>query len=127
GIYQINVFIDLTIASWLGGGAITYLYYGDRLNQLPLAIIGIATSTVIVPFIVSNNSKKEDSFEIKNKAILYGILLGLPAVLAFLVLGKEIITMLFNYGKFDEVSVKYTYYVLCFYALGLIPNILIKI
>lgn len=127
GIYQINIFIDLTIASWLGGGTITYLYYGDRLNQLPLAIIGIAISTVIIPFIVGNNSKQQDNSKLKANAILYAIILGMPAVFAFLILGKEIITLLFQYGKFNAISAKYTYYVLCCYALGLIPNILIKI
>lgn len=127
GIYQINIFIDLTIASWLGGGSITYLYYGDRLNQLPLAIIGIAISTVIIPFIVGNKSKHQDTSKLKANAILYAIVLSLPAVFAFLVLGKEIVTVLFQYGKFNATSASYTYYVLCCYSLGLIPNILIKI
>lgn len=126
GIYQINIFIDITIASLLASGSISYLYYGDRLNQLPLAIIGIAIGTVITPFIASASSK-EHSNHIKTDAFLYGIFLSLPAVIGFIVFGKEIITMLFNYGQFDYYSVEKTYLVLIAYSIGLLPNILIKI
>ncbi|MGV3278891.1 murein biosynthesis integral membrane protein MurJ [Rickettsiales bacterium LUAb2] len=127
GFYQINVFIDITIASWLVSGAITYLYYGDRLVQLPLAIIGIATSTVIVPFIVGKLKNDQESNQLKSDAMLYGVVLGFPAVLAFIILGHEIVSMLFQHGKFSSYSVDQTYYVLCAYVIGLIPNILIKI
>lgn len=127
GTYQINIFIDLTIASWLAGGSITYLYYADRLSQLPLAMIGIAMSTVIVPYISNGESTIKEARAIKTNAILYSMLLGSACAAAFLVLGQQIVIMLFNYGKFDLYSASQTYKVLCFYAIGLMPNVVIKI
>lgn len=127
GMYQINIFIDITIASWMASGSITYLYYGDRLTQLPLAIIGIAIGTVITPFIAGHIGTAKAKNNIKINALLYGFSLGLPTALGFIALGKEMITMLFNYGKFNDNSIHQTYIVLVCYAIGIVPNILLKI
>lgn len=127
GTYQLNIFVDLTVASWLSTGSITCLYYADRLTQLPLAMIGIAMSTVLVPYISSRMQDKQEVASIKRNSILYSTLLSIAAAALFLVMGKEILTMLFNYGRFSMEGVVKTYGVLCFYAVAIIPNVLLKI
>ncbi len=125
GVYQVNIIIDLFVASFLPIGAISYLFYADRIYQLPLAIIGIAIGTVILPSIASASS--DIKHIIKQKAILLALSITLPATLGLFIFSEEIIMVIFFGGQFNLAAVKTTSIILAIYSLSLPANILIKI
>ena len=106
GVTQINILIGTIIASFQAG-AVSYLYYADRIYQINLAIAGIAIGVVMLPqlskHISKKNKKKIDL--IQNKALELSLFLSLPASIALLIGSKEIVSALFGYGQFDEESV----------------------
>ncbi len=128
GLLQINILIGTIIASY-ESGAISYLYYADRVYQLPLALIGIAIGMALLPTISSKI--KSDSFEIINRSIeqtlLYSFLFAVPASFGIFALSEQIIGILFERGEFDEVSTLFTSKALKLYSLGLVAFILMKI
>jgi putative peptidoglycan lipid II flippase len=128
GLLQINILIGTIIASY-ESGAISYLYYADRIYQLPLALIGIAIGTAMLPSISSKI--KSDRLEIIHKSIektlLYSLLFAVPASVGVYALSEQIIAVLFERGEFDDKSVLYTSNALKFYSLGLVAFIFMKI
>jgi len=128
GITQINILIGTIIASFQSG-AVSYLYYADRVYQINLAIAGIAVGTVTLPSL-SKSIKMNDQNSvnlIQNKSIELSLLLSLPATFALLIASKEIVTCLFGYGSFDTVDVIYTSLALTYFALGVPAFALIKV
>ena len=128
GVTQINILVGTIIASFQAS-AISYLYYADRVYQINLAIAGIAIGTVILPqlskYVKSN--KKEKIEAIQNKALELSLFLSIPAAIALLIASEEIISSLFGYGSFDELSVKSSAKALFYFALGLPAFSLIKV
>ena len=128
GLLQINILIGTIVASY-ESGAISYLYYADRVYQLPLALVGIAIGIALLPSI--SNKIKSDSHEAIHRSIeqtlLYSLLFAVPASVGIYALSEEIISVLFERGEFDEKSSLSTAKALKFYALGLIAFILMKI
>lgn len=129
GVMHINLFADLMIASFLASGSISYLYYADRLNQLPLGIVGVAVGTALLPmlskaFAKGEHEKAQDLF---NRALEYCLLLALPAAIALSVIPLAIITVLFERGAFSAADSAVTAQVLMAYALGLPVYIAIKV
>ncbi len=129
GVMHINLFADLVIASFLEEGSISYLYYADRLNQLPLGVVGIAVGTALLPMlsraIAANNN--DDANNLFNRALEYCFVLGIPAAIALAVIPIPIITVLFERGEFTAEDSKVTATVLVGYALGLPAYIAIKV
>lgn len=125
GIYQINIVIDVIAGSLLSAGSISYLFYADRIYQLPLALIGISIATILLPSI----SKKSSYDNLKNKqnALLFGIVLGLPASIGLMILAEYLIKIIFLGGDFLYKDVVLTSVCLMVYSISLLPNILIKI
>ena len=125
---QINILIGTIIASY-ESGAISYLYYADRVYQLPLALVGIAIGIALLPSISSKI--KSDSYEAIHQSIeqtfLYSLLFAVPASVGIYALSEEIVSVLFERGEFDKKSSLFTAKALKFYALGLIAFILMKI
>ena len=128
GLLQINILIGTIIASY-ETGAVSYLYYADRVYQLPLALVGIAIGTVLLPTI--SNKIKSDSLKIIHQSIeqtfLYSLLLAIPASIGIYALSEQIISVLFERGEFDKNSSLFTSKALSFYALGLVAFIIMKI
>ena len=128
GLLQINILIGTVIASY-ESGAISYLYYADRVYQLPLALIGIAIGIALLPSI--SRKIKTDSFENINKSIeqtlIYSLLLAIPASAGIFALSEQIVTVLFERGEFEQKSSLFTSEALKFYSLGLVAFILMKI
>ena len=128
GVTQINILVGTIIASFQAG-AVSYLYYADRVYQINLAIAGIAIGTVILPQLskyVQNN--KEDKINlIQNKALELSLFLSIPAAIALLIASEEIISSLFGYGSFEEASVKNSAKALFYFGLGLPAFSLIKV
>ena len=128
GITQINILIGTIIASFQSG-AVSYLYYADRVYQINLAIAGIAVGTVTLPSL-SKSIKMNDQNSvnlIQNKSIELSLLLSLPATFALLIASEEIVNCLFGYGSFDTVDVIYTSLALTYFALGDPAFALIKV
>ena len=129
GVVHINLFADVIIASFLQGGSISYLYYADRLNQLPLGVVGIAVGTALLPML-SRAMTKEDKTQAKdlfNRSLEYCLLLALPAAIALLVMPLTLITVLFERGAFDATDSLISSGVLRAYAIGLPSYIAIKV
>jgi len=128
GVTQINILVGTIIASFQAS-AVSYLYYADRIYQINLAIAGIAIGTVILPQLSKyvNNAENEKISLIQNKALELSLFLSVPATIALLLVSEEIISALFGYGSFDEISVKNSSKALFYFAFGLPAFSLIKV
>ena len=128
GVTQINILVGTIIASFQAS-AVSYLYYADRIYQINLAIAGIAIGTVILPQLSKHvKSNKKDKINlIQNKALELSLFLSIPAALALLIASEEIISSLFGYGSFNELSVMNSAKALFYFAIGLPAFSLIKI
>ena len=128
GVTQINILVGTIIASFQAG-AVSYLYYADRVYQINLAIAGIAIGTVILPQLskhVQNNKKNKINL-IQNKALELSLFLSIPAAIALLIASEEIMSSLFGYGSFEEGSVKNSAKALFYFGVGLPAFSLIKV
>ncbi|MDC0404797.1 murein biosynthesis integral membrane protein MurJ [Candidatus Pelagibacter sp.] len=128
GVTQINILVGTIIASFQAS-AVSYLYYADRIYQINLAIAGIAIGTVILPQLSKyvQGNKKEKINLIQNKALELSLFLSIPAALALLIASEEIISSLFGYGSFNELSVVNSAKALFYFAIGLPAFSLIKV
>jgi len=129
GIVQINLFIDIVLASLLPAGAISYLYYADRLNQLPLGVVGIAVGTALLP-LLSRQLRAEDregANASQNRAIEAALFLTLPAAVALFLLSGPILHVLFERGAFGAVEARAAGAALSAYAVGLPAYVLVKV
>ncbi len=126
---QISAFIDTWLASFLVNGSISYLYYANRLFQLPLALFAIALSVALFPSIARaiKNDNQESAIIMLRKS--FWILLGLLGVATLIgsVFAHEIVWLLFERGAFTSEDTKNTALVLIAYMIGLIPFGLNKI
>ncbi|HEY1096862.1 MAG TPA: murein biosynthesis integral membrane protein MurJ [Alphaproteobacteria bacterium] len=126
---QINLLVDIILASMLPIGAVSYLYYADRLNQLPLGLIGTAVGTALLPKLASkftSNDHQGAAF-LFNRALELTLLLTIPAATALAVMPHEIIAVLFERGAFTAHDTANTARALFAYALGLPAYVAIKI
>ncbi len=128
GVTQINILVGTIIASFQSG-AVSYLYYADRVYQINLAIAGIAVGTVSLPVLTKAFKSKNFSkvSNIQNKSIQLCLLLSIPASLGLIIASEEIINGLFGYGSFTPRDVKMTSDALMFFGFGVIAFSLIKI
>ena len=128
GITQINILVGTIIASFQAG-AVSYLYYADRVYQINLAVAGIAVGTVMLPelskHIKSKNFKK--IINLQNRALELCLFLSIPAATGLFLASEEIITALFGYGSFKEISVINTALALTFFAFGVPAFAILKI
>lgn len=129
GVVHINLFADIIMASYLEEGSISYLYYADRLNQLPLGVVGIAVGTALLPMLsrAMVKSDKSEAKELFNRALEYCFLLALPAAIALAVIPLTLVTVLFERGAFTPEHTQITASVLMCYAIGLPAYIAIKV
>lgn len=121
GIYQINMAVDTILVSLVGTGAISWLYYANRLQQLPLGVIGAAISVALLPILSKclKEQQLDEARRTQDKAVEYGLLLSLPAAVLLIVLAEPIVCLLFQHGKFlPEDTVKTAYAVIA-YSVGL--------
>jgi putative peptidoglycan lipid II flippase len=128
GITQINILIGTIIASFQSG-AVSYLYYADRVYQINLAIAGIAVGTVVLPSLSKSiKTNDQDSVSlIQNKSIELSLALSLPATFGLLIASKQIVNCLFGYGSFGALDIFYTSLALTYFAIGVPAFALIKV
>lgn len=129
GVYQVSILIDTQFVSYLTEGSMAHLNYADRLNQLPLGIIGTALGTAILPSISKfvDQGKPEEAEKIQNQALELGMLLTLPAAVAFAAAGVPLVTALFRGGEFTPEDAIVTGNTLAIIALGLPAYVLVKV
>jgi len=128
GITQINLLIGTMIAS-LQAGAVSYLYYADRLNQLPLGIVGIAIGVVLLPELSHKLSagNRASAMHSHNRALEFALFLSLPAAVALCILPTPIIRVLFERGVFTASDTDAVAAALTAFAVGLPAFVMIKV
>jgi putative peptidoglycan lipid II flippase len=126
---QISALIDVFFASLLPSGAVSYLYYADRLSQLPLGVIGVAVGTALLPLLARQLRAGDTASALRsqNLALELALLLTVPAALALIVLAWPIIHVLFEHGAFGPDDTLKTSWALAAYAAGLPAYVLIKV
>ncbi|MGH6672844.1 MAG: murein biosynthesis integral membrane protein MurJ [Xanthobacteraceae bacterium] len=125
---QLAMFADTIIASFLSAGAISALYYADRIDQLPIGVIGIAVGTVLLPEMTHRLAAGDEggARSAQNRAIEFALLLGVPCVVAFLVMPDVIMRGLFMRGRFNAADAHTAAATLLAYTIGLVPFVLIR-
>ncbi len=128
-VSQINLLLDTVLASLLAAGSVSWLYYSDRLVELPLGVFGIAIGTVILPALSRRHAEQsgEHFAAMLDWAIRTVLLLGLPAALALAVLAEPLLIALFHYGAMTDRDIAMAAMSLRAYAFGLVAFMLIKV
>jgi len=128
-VSQINLLIDTMIASLLVSGSVSWLYYSDRLLELPLALIGIALATVALAKLsnhYANNDHKKFTSTI-DYALKIGTVLGVPACIGLMLLAEPLMITLFQYDQFDSFAAHQSSLSLIAYGSGLMAFIFVKV
>ena len=120
---QISAFLDTFLASFLATGSISYLYYANRIFQLPLALFAIATSVALFPRVARylKNNDEQKALENLGRAFWFLSFLLTASTLGGIILSHEIITLLFQRGAFHGADTQHTSMVLIMYLVGLLP------
>ena len=128
-VSQINLLLDTVLASFLETGSVSWLYYSDRLSELPLGVFGIAIATVILPSLSRKHAddSKEQFSKTLDWAIRLVLLIGVPAAVALFILSEPLIATLFHYGEMQDRDVLMAGMSLKAYSLGLVAFMLIKV
>ncbi len=126
---QLNQVVDVIVGSLLPPGAISLLYYADRVNQLPLGTIGAAVGTALLPLLSREVRGPDPAAAIAtlNRALEFALVLTVPAALALIVSGYPILVVLFERGAFSPESALLASQSLAAYALGLPFFVLVKV
>ncbi len=128
-VSQINLLLDTILASMLKTGSVTWLYYSDRLNGLPLGVFAVAIGTVILPSLSKKHADKSPKAfsHTLDWAIKLVLLIGWPAAIAVAVISVPLLSTLFQYGEFSHHDVMMTSLSLRAYSVGLLAFMLIKV
>ncbi len=121
GVSQFAFVVDTVIASFLVGGAISYLYYANRIFQLPIGIFAIGVGNALLVSLSKHRSENNTTAFLNdlNAGLKFAIFISIPATLGMVVLGKEIITALLQRGSFSYHDADLTYLALLGYSVGL--------
>ncbi|MBM3585804.1 MAG: murein biosynthesis integral membrane protein MurJ [Alphaproteobacteria bacterium] len=128
GITQVNLFVGVIIATFLPTGAVSFLYYADRLYQLPLGVVGIAIGTALLPLLARQirAGNVDAAMANQNRAIEAALLLTVPAALALALLADPIVAVLFQRGAFDVAAARATAAALVAFVGGLPAAVLAR-
>jgi putative peptidoglycan lipid II flippase len=130
GAVQINLVISTALAGrWLDKGSISYIYYADRLNQLPLGLIGIGLGTILLPTVsrLLTSGKEAEAMETQNRGIELALFLTLPAMAALMIGAEPIIRGLFQHGHFTAEDTVKCSWALAAFSIGLPSYVLVKV
>jgi len=128
-VSQINLIVDLLIASFLQTGSISWLYYSDRLMEFPLGVFGVALATVILPSLSEQHAQGSGAgfSRLLDWALRWTLLVSVPATVGLILLAGPMLATLFHYGEFSARDVAMASRSLVSYAIGLSGFILIKV
>lgn len=129
GIIHVNLFADIVIASFLSAGAISALYYADRLFQLPLGVVGIAVGTALLPMLTKAlvAGDTSEARELFNRALEYCLFFTVPAAVALMTVTHDIMQVLFERGEFTAADTARAAPALACLAVGLPAYVGVKI
>ena len=128
GVLQINLLVDTILASLLGFGSVSYLYFADRIAQLPLGIIGIALSSALLTSL-SKSSAVRDTKQFSKELIIslkIGLFFSIPTTFVFINFSELFIRVLFERGEFSSIETNQTAQALIAYAFGIPAFIILK-
>lgn len=128
-VTQVNLFINTLIASFLTEGSVTYLYYGNRLMQLPLGVFGVAIATALLPVTSQHLAQGRPDQFVKSLSFAFRMLLVIiiPASIGIIVLAEPINRLLFQYGRFTPEAVSAVAKATVYYTLGLVAFAGVKV
>lgn len=128
GVQQLNLLVDVIIASHIEN-AVSYLYYADRITELPIGMIGVAVGTVLLPMLSKQIKAGEHhaAQSSMNRALEIVMLAGLPATVACLVIAEPIIRVLYMHGRFTLIEMTATTHALIAFGIGLPAFLAVKI
>lgn len=128
GVQQLNLLIDVVIASHLPG-AVSYLYYADRITELPIGMIGVAVGTALLPMLSRQikSGDQEAANDSMNRALEIVLLVGIPCTAALFVIAEPIIRVLYQHGQFTYENMVATKATLMAFAAGLPAFLAVKI
>lgn len=129
GVLQLNQVLSSVLGSFLQEGAIAYLYYADRVSQLPLGVVGVAVATALLPRLTAalRGGRLEEAESNQNRALEFTLLLTLPATVALVVIALPVISVLFERGAFGPEDSLATANTLVMAGLGLPAYVLLKV
>jgi putative peptidoglycan lipid II flippase len=129
GMYQVNLTINTMIASGVANGAVSYLNYAERLNQLPLGVVGVAIGTALLPLLSRQLSAGETKAAIdsQNRAMEMCLLLTLPATAALMAIAHPIIAVIYQRGSFTAADTDAVAPALVLLVSGLPAYVLVKV
>jgi putative peptidoglycan lipid II flippase len=130
GAVQFNLVVSTALSGYLlGEGSISYIYYADRVNQLPLGMIGIGLGTILLPTVSRLLSAGEDqkAMDTQNRGMELALFLTLPAMVALVVAAEPIVRGLFQYGHFDAADTLKCSWALAGFSIGLPSYVLVKV
>ena len=128
-VAQLNLLINTMLASFLAAGSISWLYYSDRFVELPLAIVGVALGTVILPKLSSDHAKA-DATQFRHTmdwALRMGLLISIPSTIGLMMLSEPILAAVMLHGKFTWSDVQMSALSLMTYSFGLSGFIMVKV
>ncbi len=120
-VYELNLMVDTLLASTLPEGSISYLYYGNRLVQLPLGVFAVALAVVLLPTLSGHAAKGETKELIKTLSFSIRLILfiTIPATIGLIILREPIVNTLWERGEFLYTSTQGTAIALLYYSIGL--------
>ena len=127
GIVQLNIFISMLFASLVGGGAISQIYYADRIIDLPFALIAVAMSFTLLPYLSKNISDESKNSKAFNETVIFCYLFAIPSAFGIFILSEDIIRALFGRGEFNNEDVLITSQILLVYSFSLPGYMLARI
>jgi putative peptidoglycan lipid II flippase len=128
GVAQVNLLVDIMLAS-LFPGAVAWLFYADRLVELPIGVVGVAVGTALLPMLSKRirAGAQAEAIDILNQALLMALALTLPATLALMVIPGPLVQTIFEHGEFTAQDSLAVTPAMIAYAAGLPAFILIKL
>lgn len=130
GAAQINLAISTALAGGLlSAGSISAIYYADRLNQLPLGMIGIGLGTILLPVVsrLLSEGREAEAMETQNRGLELALFLTLPATAAFVFAAEPLVRGLFQHGQFDAADTRRAALALAAFSIGLPSYVLVKV
>jgi len=129
GITQINFMVDTIIATLLPAGSVSLMYFADRVNQLPLGVLGAAAGTTLLPVLTRSLAAGDiaGAHRTQGRAISYALILTLPAAAGLLVVAAPVMMALFGHGHFSARDAVLAAQSLRAYAVGLPAFVLVKV
>ena len=128
-VSQISLILNTIFASFLVAGSVSWMYYADRLMELPAGVLGVALGTILLPSLARTHALDDRTSysQLLDWGLRLCLLLALPASLALIVLAKPLVVTLFQYGAFTALDADMTCRALVAYAVGLVGIILVKV